>query len=40
MSQTPGRPTYYNVMAGQTLDRLSGINVGIIAVGITLLHRL
>jgi hypothetical protein len=40
MSQTPGRPTYYNVMAGQSLDRLSGISDRIFAVGITLLHRL
>jgi uncharacterized membrane protein len=39
VNQTPG-PTpapYYNVIAGQSLDRLSGISDGIFSVGMTLL---
>jgi uncharacterized membrane protein len=37
VSQPPGRATFYNVIAGQSLDRLSGISDGIFAVGMTLL---
>ena len=37
MSQSPGRPPFYNVIAGHSLDRLSGISDGIFAVGMTLL---
>lgn len=37
MSQTPGRAPFYNVIAGDSLDRLSGLSDGIFAVGMTLL---
>ncbi|HEV1991797.1 MAG TPA: TMEM175 family protein [Candidatus Dormibacteraeota bacterium] len=37
MSEPPARGPYYNVIAGQSLDRLSGISDGIFAVGMTLL---
>lgn len=37
VSQTPGRAPYYNVIAGQSLGRLSGISDGIFSVGMTLL---
>lgn len=37
MSQTPGRAPFYNVIAGHSLDRLSGLSDGIFAVGMTLL---
>ncbi|MDQ2944069.1 MAG: TMEM175 family protein [Candidatus Dormibacteraeota bacterium] len=37
MSQTPGPARYYNVIAGQSLDRLSGLSDGIFSVGMTLL---
>lgn len=37
MSQTPGAAAYYNVIAGQSLGRLSGISDGIFSVGMTLL---
>lgn len=37
MSQPPGRTPYYNVIAGRSLERLSGISDGIFSVGMTLL---
>lgn len=37
MSQTPSRTPYYNIIAGHSLDRLSGISDGIFSVGMTLL---
>jgi len=37
VSQSPSRPPFYNVIAGHSLDRLSGISDGIFAVGMTLL---
>jgi uncharacterized membrane protein len=37
VSQSPGRPPFHNVIAGHSLDRLSGISDGIFAVGMTLL---
>jgi uncharacterized membrane protein len=37
VSEPPSRATFYNVIAGQSLDRLSGISDGIFAVGMTLL---
>ena len=37
MSQPPGQTPYYNVIAGRSLERLSGISDGIFSVGMTLL---
>ena len=37
MSEDPGRGPYYNIIAGHSLDRLSGIADGIFSVGMTLL---
>jgi uncharacterized membrane protein len=37
VSESPGRSPYYNVIAGHSLDRLSGIADGIFSVGMTLL---
>ena len=37
MSEPPGRSPYYNVIAGHSLGRLSGISDGIFSVGMTLL---
>jgi uncharacterized membrane protein len=37
MSRPPDRAPFYNVIAGHSLDRLSGISDGIFAVGMTLL---
>ena len=37
VSESPGRGPYYNIIAGHSLDRLSGISDGIFSVGMTLL---
>ena len=37
VSEPPGRGAYYNVIAGHSLGRLSGISDGIFSVGMTLL---
>ena len=37
VSESPRRGPYYNVIAGHSLDRLSGISDGIFSVGMTLL---